>query len=54
MSWVDVAIPVASALVALTVGAVGGYRYRKDIAEAKVARAEDAVRRMIDDAQKRA
>jgi len=33
---------------------MGGYVYRKNIAEAKVAKAEDAVRHMIDDAQKRA
>lgn len=54
MSWLDYAIPIATAVVGLVAGAVGGYRYRRDIAEAKTARAEDAVRRMIDDAQKRA
>ena len=32
----------------------GGYYYRRNIAEAKVAKAEDAVKQMIDAAQKRA
>ena len=36
------------------VGSFAGYVYRRNIAEAKVAKAEDAVKKMIDDAQKRA
>ena len=35
-------------------GAVGGYFYRRNIAEAKIGKAEDAVKQMIDDTQKRA
>ncbi len=36
------------------VGIVIGYFYRKNVAEAKIAKAEDAVRTMLDDAQKKA
>ncbi len=35
-------------------GAVGGYYYRRNIAEAKIGRAEEAVKQMIEDTQKRA
>ena len=35
-------------------GVVIGYAYRKNVAEAKIAKAEDAVRTMLDDAQKKA
>lgn len=47
-------IPIAVGVVSLVAGATGGYYYRRNIAEAKVARAEDAVNKMISDAQKRA
>ncbi|MBQ3552024.1 MAG: ribonuclease Y [Clostridia bacterium] len=53
MPW-DVIIPIIVGLVCLALGGYVGYRYRRDIAEAKVGRAEDTVRRMVDDAQKRA
>ena len=43
----------AVALGAL-LGVVIGYAYRKNVAEAKIAKAEDAVRTMLDDAQKKA
>ena len=36
------------------IGAVIGYFYRKNVAEAKIAKAEDAVRTLLDDAQKKA
>ena len=36
------------------VGIVIGYFYRKNVAEAKIAKAEDAVRTLLDDAQKKA
>ena len=39
---------------ALVIGLVGGYVYRKRIAEAKTQQAEEAVRKMIDEAQRRA
>ncbi len=50
----DVIIPIIVGVVALALGLFVGYFYRRNIAEAKVAKAEDAVRKMLDDAQKRA
>ena len=50
----DVIIPIIVGVVMLVAGAAIGYFYRRNIAEAKVAKAEDAVKQMIDDAQKRA
>jgi ribonuclease Y len=50
----DILIPIIVGVVALVLGVVFGYYYRRNIAEAKVAKAEDAVKRMIEDAQKRA
>jgi ribonuclease Y len=47
-------IPIIVGVVCIVAGAIGGYVYRRNIAEAKVAKAEDAVKQMIDDAQKRA
>ncbi len=48
--WIYVAIGV----VCLGVGCLIGYAYRRNVAEAKVAKAEDAVKKLYDDAQKRA
>lgn len=50
----DFIIPIAVGVASLAAGAAGGYFYRRNIAEAKVAKAEDAVKKMIDDAQKKA
>ncbi|MEA5059293.1 MAG: ribonuclease Y [Candidatus Pelethousia sp.] len=47
-------LPIIIGVLCLAVGIFAGYTYRRNIAEAKVAKAEDAVKRMIDDAQKRA
>ncbi len=54
MEWWHYLILAASILVSAGIGIAIGYFYRRDVAEAKVAKAEDAVRKMIDDAQKRA
>ena len=54
MSVNDIIIPIAVGVVSLAAGGFGGYCYRRNIAEAKVAKAEDAVKQMIEDAQKRA
>ena len=54
MSVNDIIIPIAVGVACLAAGGFGGYCYRRNIAEAKVAKAEDAVKQMIDDAQKRA
>ena len=45
---------VLPAVVSLIVGLTGGYFYRKNVAEEKVERAEESVRKMIVDSQKRA
>lgn len=50
----DLIIPIAVGIASLAAGVAGGYYYRRNIAEAKVAKAEDAVKKIIDDAQKRA
>ena len=50
----EILIPIAVGVVCLAAGGFGGYCYRRNIAEAKVAKAEDAVKQMIEDAQKRA
>ncbi len=50
----EILIPIVIGVVAIIVGVLIGYYYRRNIAEAKVAKAEDAVKKLIDDAQKRA
>jgi ribonuclease Y len=50
----DVLLTIASSVAALGVGAAGGYYYRRNIAESKTAKAEEAVSRMLEDVQKRA
>lgn len=50
----NIIIPIIVGVVTLAIGAFVGYYYRRNIAEAKVAKAEDAVNKMINDAQKRA
>ena len=54
MEWWHWLLIVGAALVGVGVGTAIGYYYRRNIAEAKTAKAEDAVKKMIDDAQKRA
>ena len=48
--WITIACTVGAAVVAF----IFGYLYRRNIAEAKTAKAEDAVNKMLEDAQKRA
>lgn len=50
MSWLTTTL---AALVTGGAGALGGYIYRKNVAEAKVAKAEDAVKKLYEDAQLR-
>ena len=50
----EVLIPVLVGVACIIVGLLIGYRYRQNIAEAKIGRAEDSVKKLIDDAQKRA
>ncbi|MGI6152823.1 MAG: ribonuclease Y [Christensenellaceae bacterium] len=51
MEWL---IPILVGVGCLAVGLFIGYRYRQNIAEAKIGRAEDSVKKLIDEAQKRA
>ncbi len=51
---ISVWIGIAIAIVTLVVGTFAGYLYRRNIAEAKTGKAEEAVNRMLEDAQKRA
>jgi len=50
MLWLYLAIGI----LALLSGFLVGYAYRRNIAEAKVAKAEDAVKKLYDDAQRKA
>ncbi len=51
---VDIIVPIVTGLGCLAIGGAAGYAYRRNIAEAKTAKAEEAVKQMLDDAQKRA
>ena len=48
--WIAAVVGIAAAVV----GVLIGYAYRRNVAEAKVAKAEDAVKKLYDDAQRRA
>ncbi len=50
----EVLIPILVGVGCLVVGLLIGYNYRRNIAEGKIGRAEDSVKKLIDDAQKRA
>jgi len=50
----EVLIPILVGVGCLIVGLLAGYSYRRNIAESKIGRAEDSVKKLIDDAQKRA
>ncbi|MEF9989704.1 MAG: ribonuclease Y [Christensenellaceae bacterium] len=47
-------MPILIGVACLIIGLIIGYVYRRNIAESKIGRAEDSVKRLIDDAQKRA
>lgn len=50
----EILIPILVGVGALVVGLIIGYVYRRNIAESKIGRAEDSVKKLIDEAQKRA
>lgn len=45
---------IVAAVVALVIGLLIGYAYRKSVAEKRIGRAEDAVSKLVEDAQKKA
>lgn len=47
-------IPILLCAAGLVIGLIVGYFYRRNIAESKIGRAEDSVKKLIEDAQKRA
>ena len=47
-------IPILLCVAGLVIGLIVGYFYRRNIAESKIGRAEDSVKKLIEDAQKRA
>ncbi|WP_066648129.1 ribonuclease Y [Christensenella timonensis] len=51
MEWL---IPILVGVGGLVIGLIIGYLYRRNIAESKIGRAEDSVKKLIDEAQKRA
>ncbi len=51
---INIILPIVTGVVGITGGAVGTYIYSRNSAESKVAKAGEAVRKMIEDAQKRA
>ncbi len=51
MEWL---IPILVGVGGLIIGLIVGYVYRRNIAESKIGRAEDSVKKLIDEAQKRA
>jgi ribonuclease Y len=51
VEWI---VPILVGIACLIAGSYIGYRYRKSIAEAKIGRAEEMVKKMIEDAQRRA
>lgn len=52
--WVYYVLIAAGVVVGIIVGALIGFYYRKNVAEAKIEKAEDAVKRLYDEAQKKA
>ena len=54
MGVLDIIIPIGTAIVGIAGGIIGTYTYDRKNAESKVAKADIMVKKMIDDAQKRA
>ena len=54
MDWWEIVLMVACLVVGAVGGILIGYKYRRDVAEAKVEKAEDTVKRLYDEAEKKA
>lgn len=50
----NIILPIATAIAGIAGGAVGTYMYDRKNAESKIAKADELVKKMVDDAQKRA
>ncbi len=50
----EILIPILVGIGCIVIGLIIGYVYRKNIAENKIGRAEESVKKLIDEAQKRA
>ena len=48
-----IAITIVAVIIAIILGAVGGYAARKKSAEAKIGSAEDEARRIVEDAREK-
>ncbi len=54
MGWLPYVLAAAGLVLGAAAGVLGGYFYRKNVAEAKIEKAEDAVKRLYDEAEKKA
>ncbi len=54
MGWLEYVLIAAALIAGAGVGAFAGYQYRRNVAEAKVEKAEDTVKRLYDEAEKKA
>ena len=54
MGWLEFVLIAAAALIGIGAGMFAGYKYRQNVAEAKVEKAEDTVKRLYDEAEKKA
>lgn len=53
-AWLWYVLIAVAAVVGIVIGVVIGFAYRKNVAEAKIEKAEDAVKRLYEEAQKKA
>ena len=54
MDWLPYVLAAVGLVLGAAAGVLGGYFYRKNVAEAKIEKAEDAVKRLYDEAEKKA
>ncbi|MDO4853020.1 MAG: ribonuclease Y [Clostridia bacterium] len=54
MGWLEYVLIAAALVVGAGAGVFAGYQYRRNVAEAKIEKAEDTVKRLYDEAEKKA
>jgi len=54
MGWLEYVLIAAALVVGAGAGIFAGYQYRRNVAEAKIEKAEDTVKRLYDEAEKKA